>query len=1566
MKGTKISDEPITYTYAPNGLTYNGDYAGEVYTEHDINKRGSYSDASGANNTWVVADGTTNVSVSDTTPRNYEGPSSDVYVVNNLDNSVVQVTDYYEGEVELLPANTVYRYDSDWNYVPVEGAYACSNYVMSNGVYKEGWRLDHGVVYDGEEVIENAYNLSFEERIEDEEGVHYINHLKLYDSNNVEITDGETYYTYSHIVNPDQVNSVNDTLYVKEASEGISIFFNVLSRDYEEYEHDTGSLKYETASDLEITSAVDNTKGIIIKYYAGYTDVSTKTFGEGKGYIEKIRVGDKIVNIDIAALKTSVQDYIDTLGIGNYNNAKEVIDYGSQTEKEGLLARYTYTLNDLGLTDQYSASELTFTKSGDDLVISHGENSETKEGFFADSKNTTVTTFNSESGIYEINEVADLNMTYDFAVGCGDQTITLGEERDVVLNFISDTREKYVSIYAVSEDVENGAITLTRTTGKPNMSGSLSDKTIDNLTITDYLTNGKGKVTFDGVIFKDEEATISLIEDAISTDTSKNVGLYFAPPTITPGEEYQGSWLNERLVGTSSADIIYGNGGDDVIDGGKGNDTLYGGDGDDTITGGKGDDTIKTGAGNNTVFFNTSDFGNDIIDTTDSTTDTFNFTGSYSLDAIKNADYSADADGNLVVTLDENNSFTIANYIKPDGNVDEEIANKITIQSGTEAETLAQIDPVIEIEGKYVRDKKGRIYGTDNNDLMNGDKIKDGKTLNSTFYGKDGKDTIISGKGNDTIYGGAKADTFVFSIGDGKDTVMNEGKANGGDTLRFYGINEDTYFLIKESGKDLIVYYGNEGDQVTIKGALTDNHSVKYIEVYNENGTKTQDIVIPGSSSESTAPIFTLDVEDYGKNNVKGSAYAEYIVGNTKNNTLRGGGGNDVIYANQGNNTIYADSRDGDNVTVYSGSGNDKLIAGKGNDTLVQNDMHGDDTINFNKDGIVTIDLTGLTGTISFSESGKNLIINDTYTMHGGLPSVEHTTVANYLKNADLASNVLIKYSTTTDAIALKEYVKLMQQDTDYNALVLGNKNLAKNQTVNGSFLDEKLVGGIKNDTLKSGAGVDILEGGQGNDKLYGIISNKVYTDVSNAKTFVFNVNEYGNGDGQDVIYDAKAADKIQINGLDSLGGITYTKSGNNLIIQYTDKTDAKDRALDTITIANYYKTGVGSSVKELEIAGVGTVDLTTKAMEGSKNAKGDELNDYYNLTGTATVNDKGGNEKYDVNATAGTIIINETTAIEKSNDTYNIKGEGTATSYANVTINDTFGNDAYNVFGNGYKDVIVTDNKGTDKYNFTGNDSYATADITDMGNSNDKYTISGNNRKGDITIDDFGGKDSYSISGNNTATNITIYDHLSTDPNAKKDANNDTYSISGKNRTGYIEIVDEGGDNKFNIKSTGKSVTEITSGSIIDGENDEEIIIAGNDTYSVSTIKNGEKVVIDDLGGDKDTLIVSNLNNKTIAMMFNWDKNGNIAEDDNANNLYISGKDCKGGITVENYLSTGKIETIKAGSKAIDVNAIATDALSQQVATWLKSNTDFADVNAVFENGTDADIASLMAQIYQ
>ena len=178
MKGTKISDEPITYTYAPNGLTYNGDYAGEVYTEHDINKRGSYSDASGANNTWVVADGTTNVSVSDTTPRNYEGPSSDVYVVNNLDNSVVQVTDYYEGEVELLPANTVYRYDSDWNYVPVEGAYACSNYVMSNGVYKEGWRLDHGVVYDGEEVIENAYNLSFEERIEDEEGVHYINHLK--------------------------------------------------------------------------------------------------------------------------------------------------------------------------------------------------------------------------------------------------------------------------------------------------------------------------------------------------------------------------------------------------------------------------------------------------------------------------------------------------------------------------------------------------------------------------------------------------------------------------------------------------------------------------------------------------------------------------------------------------------------------------------------------------------------------------------------------------------------------------------------------------------------------------------------------------------------------------------------------------------------------------------------------------------------------------------------------------------------------------------------------------------------------------------------------------------------------------------------------------------------------------------------------------------------------------------------------------------------------------------------------------------------------------------------------
>ena len=73
-----------------------------------------------------------------------------------------------------------------------------------------------------------------------------------------------------------------------------------------------------------------------------------------------------------------------------------------------------------------------------------------------------------------------------------------------------------------------------------------------------------------------------------------------------------------QLFGAAGNDTLSGDDGNDLLDGGEGNDTLNGGDDNDTIIGGAGNDTIDVGAGFNTIVYNTTNFGNDVINSFDS------------------------------------------------------------------------------------------------------------------------------------------------------------------------------------------------------------------------------------------------------------------------------------------------------------------------------------------------------------------------------------------------------------------------------------------------------------------------------------------------------------------------------------------------------------------------------------------------------------------------------------------------------------------------------------------------------------------------------------------------------------------------------------------------------------------------------------------------------------------------------------------------------------------------------------------------------------------------------------
>jgi len=73
----------------------------------------------------------------------------------------------------------------------------------------------------------------------------------------------------------------------------------------------------------------------------------------------------------------------------------------------------------------------------------------------------------------------------------------------------------------------------------------------------------------------------------------------------------RGSFLNDKLTGTSKGEALFGVGGDDIIKGrggddtskgGVGNDTLFGGTGNDRLLGGSGKDTLFGGSGKDTLF----------------------------------------------------------------------------------------------------------------------------------------------------------------------------------------------------------------------------------------------------------------------------------------------------------------------------------------------------------------------------------------------------------------------------------------------------------------------------------------------------------------------------------------------------------------------------------------------------------------------------------------------------------------------------------------------------------------------------------------------------------------------------------------------------------------------------------------------------------------------------------------------------------------------------------------------------------------------------------------------------
>ncbi|MGR3602019.1 MAG: VWA domain-containing protein [Heliomarina sp.] len=222
----------------------------------------------------------------------------------------------------------------------------------------------------------------------------------------------------------------------------------------------------------------------------------------------------------------------------------------------------------------------------------------------------------------------------------------------------------------------------------------------------------------------------------------------------------------EHLSGKDKGDKLHGNDGNDTLDGAAGNDILMGGAGADKLIGGQGKDS---------------------------------------------ASY-ADAESAVVADL----------------------SGATTAHGDAVGDSYFSIESLIGSSYHDVLTGNGKantIRGLNGSDTLSGEGGKDfliGNRGNDNLNGGRGKDTLRGESGNDTLTGGAKADRFVFGIGDGRDVITDfqvRGKAEKVDLKEFEVASfSDLKGLMSDKKGNTVINF-DDGERLILQNLSTSDLS---------------------------------------------------------------------------------------------------------------------------------------------------------------------------------------------------------------------------------------------------------------------------------------------------------------------------------------------------------------------------------------------------------------------------------------------------------------------------------------------------------------------------------------------------------------------------------------------------------------------------------------------------------------------------------------------------------------------------------------------------------------------
>ena len=595
--------------------------------------------------------------------------------------------------------------------------------------------------------------------------------------------------------------------------------------------------------------------------------------------------------------------------------------------------------------------------------------------------------------------------------------------------------------------------------------------------------------------------------------------LIFNDGVCNEAKTITGSSVADNITNTIRGATINALGGNDSIENSGNNSSINGGDGDDriinsasdvTVYGGAGNDYISLSGGNNVII---GGMGNDTIYGY-SSTDALQIEGEIKAtrngkDVLING-----GTGSILIKDFSENSLTINNTA-----VSVEDTTPVTPDQPSEPEDT--VTSVI-VNGKtyeLLSSYKNDTYELDVNEktIVNIDASKVNHGIEITGNGKINKiigsnydDTIAGGKGIDYVTGGDGEDIFVYSLGDGNDTILDYTEDEDKIQIKDY---DDLEEIVKSASiKDADVIFKVGTGRITVKDAAE-----KRIYFFNEeSGTDIEYPIhepVSLNASKTIAVIFEdyqdgqFYAKDYGSGlktingaaastalDIIGNALPNSIVGGKYNDCIIGGKGADILFGGEGSDIFVYNSGDASDVILDYTEGEDKIQINLSAEDV--KDIRGSAVIN-DDDVIFVIGTSKITVK---NAKDKKIILLD-----------EDGQDYEYPDPSPVKIN-----STKTSAEIHEGYDKDVFLATEYGSKLknIDASTLGKDSsiTIKGNALSNKIIGSESDDCIIGGRGMDTLIGGNGHD------------------TFLYNI-----GDGNDIVLDYNTnddneADVIKIN----------------------------------------------------------------------------------------------------------------------------------------------------------------------------------------------------------------------------------------------------------------------------------------------------------------------------------------------------------------------------------------------------------------------------------------------------